>query len=379
MKKIGYLGPPGTFSQAAAVKYTGGIAELICYSSLSGVMAAVEAGEVHEGVVPLENSTEGSVVQTLDLLAHRYHIKIRGEIVLSVAHQLLARPGVVLESISRIMSHPQALAQCRGFLEKYLPGVELVETASTAEAAMLVAASDLPWGSVGNGKAARSHGLEVIRQNIQDCPENATRFAVLGRDDRPQGPDSKTSLIVTAAHRPGSLYAVLREFTLREINLTRIESRPAKKSLGDYLFFIDLEGHRMQPEVREAINKVRSRAVDVKVLGSYPADPAGQKAPPGKMTGGEALAELRAEIDMVDAQIVDLLGIRTRLVAKVAEFKQTPDLVRDPAREEEVIVKVKQMALAKGADPELVEEVYRLLMDHFVLMQKERLTNTFNG
>ncbi|KJS14837.1 MAG: hypothetical protein VR69_00295 [Peptococcaceae bacterium BRH_c4b] len=372
MKKIGYLGPPGTFTQEAALKYAGAGADMVCYDSVSSIMAAVASGEVDEGVVPLENSTEGSVVQSMDLLAHRFDLKIKGEVVLSISQHLLARPGVVLKDLTRIMSHPQALAQCRIFLEEKLPGVRLVETPSTSEAARLVARSREPWGAVSNVKAAQCHGLNVLWESIQDCRDNATRFAVLGSEDCPLSPGCKTSLIVTGANRPGSLYSILRDFALRDINLTRIESRPARKHLGEYLFFIDLDGHRSEPKVAEAITAVAARAAEVKIIGSYPADTAAHREKPCKVLRHEAITELRAEIDMVDTQIVDLLGIRTRLVAKVAEWKDTPEKVRDPAREEDVIKKVRHLAEIKNTSTELVEDVYRLLMDHFVAMQKKR-------
>jgi prephenate dehydratase len=370
MKKIGYLGPPGTFTQEAALKYAGDGAELVCYDSLGSIMAAVESGEADEGVVPLENSTEGSVVQTMDLLAHRYDLKIKDEVVLGVSQYLLARPGVALQDLTAVMSHPQALAQCRVFLEEKLPGVRLEEMSSTSEAARMVSLSPESWGAVAPGRAGRYHGLEVLWENIQDCRDNATRFAILGRQDCDLSPGCKTSLIVTGANRPGSLYGILREFALREINLARIESRPAKKHLGEYLFFIDLEGHRAEPLVSEAIASVAGRAAEVKIIGSYPADPAGLRKKTGQAPRREALAELRAEIDMVDAQIVDLLGIRTRLVARVAGLKDAPENVRDPVREEEVIQKVKRLAKIKNTSAELVEDVYRLLMEHFVAMQK---------
>ncbi len=375
MKKIGYLGPAGTFTQEAAMKYAGEYDEMLCFASLSEIMAAVESGEINEGVVPLENSSEGPVVQTMDLLAHRYDLKIKAEIVLNVSQHLLIRPGVEYESVVKVLSHPQALAQCRSFLDEKLPGVKLLETSSTAEAARLVSLSEEPWGAVGTGKAAASNGLEIARENIHDCLNNATRFAVLAMEDCPLSSGCKTSLIITAANRPGSLYSILREFALREINLTRIESRPAKKHLGEYLFFIDLEGHRLEPRVAEVLVAVGGRAAEVKIIGSYTADQEARKEETGELPRHEALAELRSEIDMVDAQIIDLLGIRTRLVSRVAELKEAPEMVRDPAREQEVIAKVRKLAGIKGTSPELAESVYRLLMDHFVEMQKKKLEN----
>lgn len=274
IKKIGYLGPPGTFSEMAARVYLNGQGkgEIIPFPSLADIFQAVEKGGLTEGILPLENSTEGSVNQTLDLLAHRFpQAKIRQEIILSINHHLLARTGVPFHKIVRVVSHPQALAQCRSYLESALPGVEVQEAASTAEAAALVAAMPAPWAAIGTAQVARSCGLVVLAKKINDSAANATRFIAVAREDAPQGPGCKTSIIFSVEDRPGALCDVLLEFAQRKINLTRIESRPTRNRLGEYLFFVDFQGHRLDQVVQQALAAVSRRAVSMRVLGSYPA------------------------------------------------------------------------------------------------------------
>lgn len=375
MKKIGYLGPRGTFTEAATIKYCAGEqVELVCCHILPDIVAAVEGGILDEGVVPLENSTEGAVGEVLDLVARSPGIHFCGEVVIDIHHNLLARPGTDKKEISRVMSHPQALAQCREYLAREFPGAVTGDTVSTAQAAGIVAASPEPWAAIGTDLAAREYGLSIIDAGIQDSSENATRFIVLGRSDAGYSDCSRTSLIVDARDRPGALYSILREFALREINLTRIESRPVKKELGRYLFFIDLEGHRGDAAVKEAIEAISEKVASLRILGSYSRDNtllnqtlavAGQKT--------ATLKEIRSEIDVVDSQIVELIGIRTRLVEKVGYFKIGADSVRDPAREDEVVRRVRSLALRKGTDPDTIESIYRLMISRSVEMQKEAL------
>ncbi|MFZ5634930.1 MAG: prephenate dehydratase [Bacillota bacterium] len=373
MKKVGYLGPRGTFTEAAARKYRGNDrVELVCRHSLPEIVAAVKSGQLDEAVVPLENSTEGAVNQVLDLVAQVPGIMFCGEVIMNIHHNLLVRPGTEKSRISRVLSHPQALAQCREYLARELPGRETEETASTARAAAIVAASREPWAAIGTRLAAGNYGLEVLAEGIQDCAENATRFIVLGRNDADCSPRCRTSLIVAVKDRPGALYVVLREFALRDINLTRIESRPVKKRLGQYLFFMDLEGHRSEAAVSGAIEAIAGKAAWLKILGSYPRDNAAAcQEPAGAGEKNNTIGELRAEIDMVDRQIVELIGMRTRLVGKIGQLKSGPAGVRDRAREEEVVRRVRAHAAAKGADPDMIEGIYRYMISHYVEMQEE--------
>jgi len=373
MKKVGYLGPSGTFTEAAAIKYAGNLpVDLICCQSMSQIVAAVEKGQLDEGVVPLENSIEGAVNQILDLVAQSPGIKFRGEVIMNIRHNLLVRSGTAISDIKKVLSHPQALAQCREYLAKNLPEIETADTSSTAQAASMVAGSGEPWAAIGN-LAARDYGLEMAAADIQDSSDNATRFIILSRKDAGPAPGCRTSLIVIARDRPGALYGILREFTLREINLTRIESRPVKKRLGQYMFFIDLEGHRDDSGVGEAIKAISGKAEYLRILGSYPMD--GSVQPPGDSSSAKtvSLEEARAEIDLVDSQIVDLIGIRTRLVEKVSNFKKDPESVRDAGREEEVLSRVRAIAAVKGAEPEMIDQIYRIMISRYVKMQKSRI------
>jgi prephenate dehydratase len=284
MLNIGYLGPAGTFSELAARYYIEEKikkemsenkhheeAVLTPFSSLQKVLLAVEKGIVTAGIVPLENSVEGAVNQTLDLLAHNFFkIYFQKEIILAVIHHLLVRPGTKPSSLKQIISHPQALAQCRNYIEQNFPDVETIETSSTTSAAALVAGSHEPWAAIGTTLAAENNGLQILASNINDYPDNATRFIVVGLEDNEQVPGCKTSVIVTIKDRPGALYSILAEFARRNINLTRIESRPAKRKLGDYLFFIDFLGHRLDKNVHEALDEIIKHTLSLRILGSYP-------------------------------------------------------------------------------------------------------------
>lgn len=372
VKKVGYLGPAGTFSEEAVLRYLEheeGVA--VPCRSLVEIFDAVSTGELQEGVVPLENSYEGAVNMTLDLLADCYRVKIRGEIILPVTHNLLVKPGTPGSELAGIISHPQALAQCRDFIRNRFPGIPLAEAGSTADAARKVAEMAEPWGAIGNERAAVSYGLALLERHINDQAGNTTRFIVLGREERrPLGP-AKTSIIVAVTDRPGALYHILKEFALRNINLTRIESRPAKKRLGDYLFFIDFQGHSGEAPVSAALEAVARQAADFKNLGSYPADPAFRN---DGVQGRElpvTLEEVRADIDIVDFQIVELLAKRAGLVAILAGLKKR-EQVRDPAREREVLGKVREIAIQKGLSPDVLEEIYNILFRYFVSLQDER-------
>lgn len=273
MCKIGYLGPEGTFSEEAAILYVNGEAvDMVVCSSLEEVFSGIADGRFDEGVVPVENSTEGAVGAVLDLLAGPYDLKVRGEIFLPVCQSLMARRGVRLEQVERVFSHYQALAQCRNFLRRVLPAAVLTECSSTAAAAREVAAGDRPWAALGPARASRKYDLQEIVPAANDYPDNVTRFWVLGKGQLPGNPEQeyKTSIVFGVGDRPGELYAILGEFAVRGINLTRIESRPAKKNLGDYLFFIDLIGAQEQPEVQEALRRVAAITIGLKILGSYP-------------------------------------------------------------------------------------------------------------
>ena len=267
-KKVGYLGPPGTFAEEAALRHDP-TATLVPLPSNGAVVAGVASGDTDEGVAPVENSLEGAVNETLDTLIQSERVFVRGELVLAIEHCLIAAPGARMEDIRLVMSHPQALAQCRAFLEAHCPGARLEAALSTA-AAVETALHTPGAAAIGTRRAAQLMGGALLAEAIQDVPHNKTRFLVLGRSDAPPTGDDKTSIAFTVAHdRPGTLMAVLRELADRQINLTRIESRPTRQELGIYVFLIDFQGHREQPVVAEALRAVEEQAFYFRVLGSY--------------------------------------------------------------------------------------------------------------
>ncbi|MBI2914750.1 MAG: prephenate dehydratase [Firmicutes bacterium] len=279
MKRIGYLGPRGTFSEEAARAYTAsgssasGETRLCPYRSIPEILSAVDTGDADLGIVPIENSIQGPETLTVDVLVHDVELSIRGEIVIAVTHNLLARPGARLEDIREVYSHPQALAQCRLSLNRRLPWAVTKTASSTAEAAKIAADSlqDQGVGALGTELAARIYGLSVLAPRLEDVEGNATRFVVIGRDDAlPTGKDKTSIVFSTLTDRPGVLHEILGEFASRHINLTKIESRPARRTLGEYIFLIDLEGHRTDPSIGEALDRVKAASGYFRVLGSYP-------------------------------------------------------------------------------------------------------------
>lgn len=268
--RVGFLGPAGTFTEQAMGRFFfGRDYEGVPFGEIPELFKAVTGGETTFGVVPLENSVEGSVNLTLDLLTYDERVFITGEIILPVVHHLLARTGV--KRFTRVLSHPHAIAQCRKYLERELPGVIRQATTSTAEAARLVASTDEPWAAIGTEAAADHYGLVIVARAIQDVTENETRFAVIGRDPAARTGKDKTSAAFSLVHdRPGTLYAALGEFASRGINLTKIESRPARRGIGYYIFYVDCEGHREDPPVAEALEAIRGQSVFFRILGSYP-------------------------------------------------------------------------------------------------------------
>lgn len=269
MTRLAYLGPPGTFSEEAALRYQAD-AEIVPFVSEAAVASAVESGMADEGVLAIENSLEGSVTQTLDALIHETQLAIRFELILAVEHCLITAPGASAEDVGVIFSHPQALNQCRKFIERCFPKARQEAALSTA-AAVEEMLGVTGGAAIGTARAAALHEAQVLARGIQDNPHNKTRFAVLGQEDSQRTGRDKTSIAFTVAHdRPGTLVEVLHEFADRAINLTKIESRPSREELGTYIFLVDLEGHRSEPAVAEALGAVEAKAFFLRVLGSYP-------------------------------------------------------------------------------------------------------------
>lgn len=270
---MAFLGPAGTFSEEAALLYRGDRPwELVPFASIPAVISATETRITEEGVVPIENSLEGSVSATLDILVHESSLRIKQELVVPVHHYLLGRPGVAVTEARVLFSHPQALGQCRRFIDRCLPKVEAVAALSTAKAVEDMLACDSPALAIATRRAAELYGASILAEEIQDEPSNVTRFVVLAGEDSPPTGNDKTSLCFTVPHdfRPGVLVAVLEEFAKRGISLTRIESRPTKKLLGTYVFLVDLEGHRSDALVAEALEAIKPKTSMVKIFGSYP-------------------------------------------------------------------------------------------------------------
>lgn len=266
--RIAFLGPEGTYSQQAARGQFGSGARFVPFSSIDAVFDDVERGRVDYGVVPVENSTEGVVAQTLDRFVAS-PLTIKAEVLLRVNHCLLARQAA--PRLRRIVSHPQSLAQCRGWLSQHYPGVRLEEVASNAVAAS-AASRSAGTAAIAGEQAAERYGLAILAANIQDQPNNFTRFLVISGDGlSAPTTDDKTSILFSVPHEAGALHRVLEAFARHRINLSTIESRPLKGRAWEYVFFLDLAGHAEEPAMKKALGLLRRRSHFVKVLGSYPA------------------------------------------------------------------------------------------------------------
>jgi len=276
--RVAYLGPPGTFTEQAALLHDPQ-AQLMPFATVAAVASAVDSGMADEGVVAIENSLEGSVTDTLDILIHESNLAIRRELGLPIEHCLLAKPGTSAGQVETIYSHPQALGQCRRFLERCFPKARLEASLSTTAAVEQMMEHEKS-AAIATPRASELYGVAVLALGIQDNRNNETRFVVLGASDSPPTGRDKTSLAFSVAQdRPGSLVDVLREFSQRQINLAKIESRPTKQELGKYVFLVDLEGHRGEPTVAEALVQVQAQAYFFKVFGSYPRFETAQSSP----------------------------------------------------------------------------------------------------
>jgi len=267
--RVAFLGPEGTFSHQAAVRQFGALADLVVASHIRDVFDLCERGRAHYGVVPVENTIEGAVTECFDSLVES-EVTICGELLLEIKLNLLTNAGS-LEEIKRVGSHPQPLAQARSWLYRQLPGVEVVETASTAVAAQM-AASDPTFASVGSAVAAEAYGLQILEPSIEDRKGNSTRFLVIGRD-RPaaSGNDLTSAVFTVSKDQSGALFRLLEPFAAHGVNLTAVQSRPMKGKPWEYLFFVDLEGHIDDGPVARALEDAGAVAHSHKLLGSYPA------------------------------------------------------------------------------------------------------------
>lgn len=265
---VAYLGPEGSFSEAAMRKRFGHGAHGLAVDSFDEVFRAVESGAAAYGVVPVENSSEGMIGHNLDLL-QQTPARVCGEVTVQV-HQCLMSQQADRAAIKRVYSHPQSLGQCRNWLNANLSNVPRIAVSSNSEAARL-AAAEPDSAAVAGRAAAERYGVAIIAENIEDDPRNTTRFLVIGNQDvAPSGRD-KTSLVLSAPNRPGAVHELLTPFARHGVSMTKLESRPARSSLWEYVFFVDIEGHQQDHRVAAALAELKQAAAFVKVLGSYPA------------------------------------------------------------------------------------------------------------
>ncbi len=268
MKTVAFQGEPGAYSESAVYQFFGSKVQVKPCRDFRDVFESVKKQEVEAGVVPVENSLEGSINQNYDLF-FSYNLRVCGEVIVKIAHCLIVNPGTSKDQIKSVYSHPQALAQCRSYLEK--SKWEIIPTYDTAGSVKIIKEQNLKnAAAIASERAAELYSMQILARDIADNKENYTRFFVLSNEDSPVTGKDKTSIIFSAKHEPGSLYNALGEFAKRNINLTRIESRPTKKTAWEYNFYLDFEGHRTEQKCAEALKALEKYATFIKVLGSYP-------------------------------------------------------------------------------------------------------------
>ncbi|HXX53115.1 MAG TPA: prephenate dehydratase [Thermodesulfovibrionales bacterium] len=266
--KVAYFGPVATFTHLAAMRYFGSSAVLIPAEGIKDVFESVYSGQTEYGVVPVENSNEGVVSYTLDMFMD-YDLKISGEVMLKISHNLLSRSGDKTK-IKKIYSHPQPTAQCRKWLERNVPGIPILESTSTARAAEMASRED-ESAAIASEVAAKIYDLHFVERHIEDYKDNFTRFFVISWEPSKKTGRDKTSIMFSTKDRPGALFTILEPFKKAKINLTKIESRPSKRKAWEYIFFVDMGGHMDDKKVRKAIEEVKEGCLYLKILGSYPA------------------------------------------------------------------------------------------------------------
>ena len=268
--RIAYLGPAGTNSEEAVLLYDSN-AQRIPFPSVSAVAAAVEAGMAEEGIVAIENSIEGSVTDTLDMLIHDSTLYIKQELILPINHHLLVKKGTNANEVKAIFSHPQALAQCRHFLERCFPKAQLVAAMSTVTAVEEMLSCSTPAAAIAPKRAATIYNTDILATDIQDQKSNATRFVVLAKTDHaPTGHDRTSLCFSFNDDRPGLLLGVMSELAKHNVNLSKIESRPTKESLGRYIFLVDFDGHRKDAVIAGILERIKAQTSLFKIFGSYP-------------------------------------------------------------------------------------------------------------
>jgi prephenate dehydratase len=307
--QIAFLGPPGTFTEEALLTQDDyAQADIVALGSLSDVLDAVQQGSADLGFVPIENAIEGTVRDTIDSLVFDRELLIQREVVLDIHLHLMAPTGVALDDLRRVASIPMATAQCRRYLNEHLPSIDTLATNSTAEAARLLGEgdpllTDVPTAAIAPKLAATLYGLSILAEDVEDHPENQTRFVSVARQGipAPTGHDRTSIACFQSADHPGSLYGILGQFAARNINLTKLESRPTKKALGEYCFIVDLEGHIGDEVIADCLRDLHAELAGVKYLGSYPAS--GAAGPGIRRKVDAAWRQADAWIDGLRAQV----------------------------------------------------------------------------
>lgn len=265
---VAFQGEPGAYSEEAAFQYFGSAIQVKPCESVDDVFKAVEQNEATTGIVPIENSLEGSISRSYDMLLDS-KLKVCGETELRVIHSLIAARGIKLEAIKKVYSHPQALGQCQAFL-KHL-GVEAVPTYDTAGSVKIIKEQGIKDGAaIASARAAEIYGMQILARGIEDNQQNTTRFFILGKEDSAPTGNDKTSIVFSVKHKPGSLYEFLRVLASKKINLTKIESRPTRQKPWEYNFYLDFEGHRLDKGIKDTLAELEESTIFLKVLGSYP-------------------------------------------------------------------------------------------------------------
>jgi len=303
VRRVGFFGPVGTFTHEA-VATLGDDLDAIPFHTIADVLDAVANGDVEVGVVPIENAIEGTVSATIDGLLFDHDLFIEREIVIPIRLHLMAREGVALGDVTEVWSYSHALAQCRKFMSS-LPGVQVANVGSTADAARAVSQSDAPVAALASRAAASTYGLHILAEDVEDADDNETRFVVVGRSrvPRPTGHDRTSIVCFQDADRPGSLYGILGRFAARDLNLTKLESRPTKRGLGDYCFVIEFDGHVADDVIADCLADLQAHLARVKFLGSYPVT--GEEAVTRRDEVGAARASAQAWIHEIRSKVSD--------------------------------------------------------------------------
>lgn len=265
--KVGYLGPKGTFSYEACKNYCSENQEKIEYRTITETILALENNEVDEVIVPIENSLQGCVTEAIDTLIQNEDIKVKGEIILEIKQNLMCRCNYLIDEIKTVYSHPQALAQCKNYLENNMPRAKIISVESTSLAAKIVSESKEKCACIGNKACLDVYNLKLLKENIQDNEFNKTKFWILGKQESNNDKVKKMSMIFSVKDKPGALYNVLEIFNKHNLNLSKIESRPAKTVLGEYYFWVDVLIESKEENI--AIEEIKNKGIFVRVLGKY--------------------------------------------------------------------------------------------------------------